>query len=132
VRRALSEWDEGERSALVFIYGFNVTFQEAAIRAAQIGFDLKVRGIVGLFSWPSKGRLGPLDYTADEAGIEASETHISDFLIGFAEKAQAERVHVIAHSMGNRGLLRAVQQIVETAARSARKIILLRSIKQLP
>ena len=121
MRQALLEWGEGERSALAFIHGFNVTFQEAAIRTAQIGFDLKMRGIVGFFSWPSKGRLGPLDYTADEASIEASERQISDFLIGFADRARAERVHVIAHSMGNRGLLRAMQRIVQTAARGAKK-----------
>ena len=28
--------------ALIFLHGFNVSFEEAAIRAAQIGFDLKV------------------------------------------------------------------------------------------
>ena len=36
--------------ALFFLHGFNVTFEDAAIRAAQIGFDLKVPGATAFFS----------------------------------------------------------------------------------
>jgi len=36
---------------------FEFPSKEAAIRAAQIGCDLKVPGITAFFSWPSKGRL---------------------------------------------------------------------------
>jgi hypothetical protein len=41
-RKALAESRVSDRIGLVFIHGFRVTFEEAAIRAAQIGFDLKV------------------------------------------------------------------------------------------
>ena len=57
--------------ALVFLHGFNVSFEEAAIRAAQIGFDLEVTGATAFFSWPSRGSVAA--YPADEASIEASE-----------------------------------------------------------
>jgi len=120
-RQAIAQADPGERMALVFIHGFNVTFEEAAIRAAQIGFDLKVPGITAFFSWPSKGRLSLLDYAADEATIDASADKMTDFLVKFAQQTDAERVHVIAHSMGNRGLLGAMQRIVVAAARAAKK-----------
>ena len=43
------------------------------------------------------------------------ERPITDFLLDFAASCGAERVHVIAHSMGNRGLLRALQRIAATA-----------------
>jgi esterase/lipase superfamily enzyme len=99
--------------ALVFLHGFNVTFADAAIRAAQIGFDLIVPGATAFFSWPSRGRVAA--YPADEASIEASEQPITDFLVDFAASCGAEKVHVIAHSMGNRGLLRALQRIAATA-----------------
>ena len=121
LQKALSEWDSGERTALVFIHGFNVTFEDAAIRAAQMAVDLKIPGVAAFFSWPSKGRLSVFDYTADEASIEASEGQIGDFLINFAERTDADRVDVIAHSMGNRGLLRAMQRIVHTASASTKK-----------
>ncbi|MDA1056093.1 MAG: alpha/beta hydrolase [Planctomycetota bacterium] len=99
--------------ALFFLHGFNVSFEEAAIRAAQIGFDLKVPGATAFFSWPSRGNVAA--YPADEASIEASERAITDFLIDFTANCGAEKVHVIAHSMGNRGLLRALQRIAANA-----------------
>lgn len=37
-------WKSGRRNMFVLIHGFNVSFEEAAIRAAQIGYDLKVPG----------------------------------------------------------------------------------------
>lgn len=99
--------------ALFFLHGFNVSFEEAAIRAAQIGKDLKVPGATAFFSWPSRGAVA--SYPADEATIEASEKAITDFLVDFTANCGAEKVHVIAHSMGNRGLLRALQRIAANA-----------------
>jgi esterase/lipase superfamily enzyme len=99
--------------ALVFLHGFNVSFEEAAIRAAQIGVDLKVPGATAFFSWPSRGSVRA--YPADEASIEASERAITEFLVDFTSHCQAEQVHLIAHSMGNRGLLRALQRIAAQA-----------------
>ena len=106
--------DSGEQPhALFFLHGFNVTFEDAAIRAAQIGYDLKVPGATAFFSWPSRGSVAA--YPVDEASIEASERAITDFLVDFTANCGAEKVHVIAHSMGNRGLLRALQRIAAQA-----------------
>ena len=99
--------------ALFYLHGFNVTFEEAAVRAAQIGYDLKVPGATAFFSWPSRGSVTA--YPVDEASIEASEPAITEFLVDFAANCGAEKVHVIAHSMGNRGLLRALQRIAANA-----------------
>ncbi len=106
--------ESGQTShALFFLHGFNVTFDEAAIRAAQIGFDLNVPGATAFFSWPSRGSVTA--YPADEATIEASERAITDFLVDFTKNCGADKVHVIAHSMGNRGLLRSLQRIAANA-----------------
>jgi hypothetical protein len=66
---------DGPPRALVFIHGFNVSFAEAAVRAAQLGVDLGVPGATAFFSWPSRGSLTA--YAADEATIEASEAATS-------------------------------------------------------
>lgn len=105
--------DVDPTQALFFLHGFNVTFEEAAIRAAQLGVDLAVPGATAFFSWPSRGRVTA--YPADEATIEASEGAITEFLVDFAANCGAAKVHVIAHSMGNRGLLRALQRIAANA-----------------
>jgi len=99
--------------ALVYLHGYNVDFEEAAIRAAQIGFDIKVPGATAFFSWPSQGN--PAAYLADEAAIEASEWAITEFLVAFCDRLGADKVHLVAHSMGNRGLLRALQRIAADA-----------------
>jgi esterase/lipase superfamily enzyme len=118
MKGALTAVPVKERHAVVFIHGFNVSFDAAALRAAQIGADLNVRGAMGFFSWPSRDTLK--GYLADAASIEASEDHIAEFLVGFAQVAGPDTpVSVIAHSMGNRGILRAVNRIVSNAQRSS-------------
>lgn len=110
VQKALQEHEPDENSALVFIHGFNVSFEDAALRAAQIGFDLQVPGIMAFYSWPSQAKL--MGYTADGATIEASEQYIAKFLLNLAQKTKIDKIHIIAHSMGNRGLLRAMQRVL--------------------
>jgi esterase/lipase superfamily enzyme len=114
----LASAQPGRRHAVVFIHGYNVSFEEAALRAAQMGFDLGVEAMA-FFSWPSKGTLQ--GYLADGSSIEASENAITNFLVSFANNVDAEAIHVIAHSMGNRGVLRAVNQIAARAELRAGK-----------
>lgn len=102
-----------ERDAVVYIHGYNVSFADATLRAAQIGADLSIKGGIILFSWPSRGER--LAYLSDEASIEASEGAIEQFLIDVASRSCARAVHIIAHSMGNRGVLRAINRIATTA-----------------
>ena len=104
-----SPLENEEKQALVFIHGYNTSFEGAAIRAAQLSTDLEHSGLTAFFSWPSKGNL--LGYVADEASIQYSEKYITEFLSDFVEKSGATRVHIIAHSMGNRGLLKAINRI---------------------
>ncbi|HYJ30980.1 MAG TPA: alpha/beta hydrolase [Allosphingosinicella sp.] len=105
--------------AVIFLHGYMTSFDEAALRAAQIGADLGIEGAMAFFSWPSRGRL--LGYFADEATIEASEAQITRFLVDFSERSGAGRVHVIAHSMGNRALLRSVDRIASQASSATGK-----------
>jgi esterase/lipase superfamily enzyme len=107
------DWQPGERNLFVLIHGFNVGFADAAVRAAQIGYDLKVPGEMAFYSWPSRG--GVLDYWADEATITASVAPLAEFLDGLRTRSGAERIHLFVHSMGNRGFLSALERL---AARS--------------
>lgn len=114
IRDFLARLDPADQNILVFIHGFNTSFDEAARRSAQLGFDLKVPGITAFYSWPSQGRLS--GYLTDLAAIEASEEHIARFLVDVAQLAGQSKVHIIAHSMGNRGLLRAMHRATAQAA----------------
>jgi esterase/lipase superfamily enzyme len=113
IKQQLNSLELADRDAVIFVHGYNVSFEEAAIRAAQIGVDLAVTGAMAFFSWPSRGTKRA--YTTDEASIEASELHIANFMVEFAERSGASKIHIIAHSMGNRGVLRAVSRIASQA-----------------
>lgn len=108
--RLATWWKPGERNMFVLIHGFNVSFEGAAIRAAQIGYDLKVPGEIAFYSWPSRGSAAA--YSADEATITASVPHIAQFLHELSERSGAERIHLFVHSMGNRGFLRSLERLV--------------------
>ncbi|MBR0706268.1 alpha/beta hydrolase [Bradyrhizobium liaoningense] len=112
-REHLAKVAPGRRDVVIFVHGYNVSFSAAALRAAQVGFDLSIEGVMAFFSWPSQGILK--GYISDEATIEASEVSLADFIEKFA--SEGRRVHLIAHSMGNRGVLRAVNRIEGTAKR---------------
>lgn len=108
-QRLNQTWKAGERNLFVLVHGFNVSFEEAAIRTAQLGYDLKVPGEMGFFSWPSRG--GIKDYPADEATITASVGALAEFLRDLGERSGAERIHLFVHSMGNRGFLAALERL---------------------
>ena len=74
---------------------------------------------MAFFSWPSRGRL--LGYFADGDSIQASAANITQFLVSMANLPDIEKVHVIAHSMGNRGALAAVNAIAADAQRLSGK-----------
>jgi esterase/lipase superfamily enzyme len=98
------------RNAFLFVHGYNVAFSDAARRTAQMSYDLAFDGAAVFYSWPSQASLP--GYTIDESNIEWSTPHIKDFLVDFAQKSDAENLYLIAHSMGNRGLTRALQSLM--------------------
>jgi len=105
----LAPLEEEEKQALIFLHGYNTSFKDAAIRTAQIAVDIEYPGVTAFFSWPSKGSLW--GYLSDEASIQYSERYITKFLVDFCNNSGANRIHIIAHSMGNRGLVEAIDTI---------------------
>jgi esterase/lipase superfamily enzyme len=105
-----------KREALLFVHGFNVTFDDAARRAAQLSYDLGFDGPTALFSWPSQGSVLPLDYTKDQRNADLSADSLKSFLQMFTKTGADTSVHVIAHSMGNRVLAGALERLASDAA----------------
>lgn len=91
-----------DKSALVFVHGYNVTFENAARRSAQMSHDLGYEGLPALYSWPSQGGLAA--YTVDEANSRWTVPNLQEFLELLAAEAGVETIHVVAHSMGNRAV----------------------------
>jgi esterase/lipase superfamily enzyme len=94
---------------LLFVHGYNTTFEFACLRLAQVAYDIQFSGSPVVFSWPSQGTLS--GYGADQNSAASSGAQLGQLLIdlnkGLSEQG-AGRIHVIAHSMGNRIMLAAI------------------------
>lgn len=102
---------------LLFIHGFNNSFQDAILRAAQVGFDLGIDGATVAFSWPSRNLFPFVSrYNGDGDAILASRKALTSLAehIGGLEGT----LHVIAHSMGNRALSLSWKNIFEAVTTS--------------
>jgi len=93
------------KKALVFVHGYNVAFDDAVYRAAQLHYDLDFPGVSIMYSWPSKGSQS--GYIADGDAIEWTAPHLKSFFQTLQDQG-FDDVYVIAHSMGNRGVTRAL------------------------
>jgi esterase/lipase superfamily enzyme len=109
------------REILIFVHGYNVTFESAALRTAQLALDLKFEGAPILYSWPSHGKLQA--YPWDASSVANSALLFVDFLAGLAAQTGATRVHVIAHSMGNQAVCGALYQLSLLAEKRPKPIV---------
>ncbi|WP_084418155.1 alpha/beta hydrolase [Henriciella litoralis] len=106
--------DENSYSLLLFVHGFNTPFEDALIRSAQLSVDLSRRdvfdvGVPVLFSWPSAGKVSLGDYKGDRDRSLAAAPHLEAFLELLTANADVDRINIVAHSMGNRVLTKALE-----------------------
>ncbi|GAB2871042.1 hypothetical protein GCM10027044_36560 [Hymenobacter ruber] len=107
-------------AAFVFVHGYNVAFDEAARRTAQMHYDLRFPGVPTFFSWPSQAELVP--YVVDEQNAEWAQDDFKAFLVDFLTRTNAQQVYIIAHSMGNRPVARAMRDVLVEHPELAAKV----------
>ena len=122
---AVADLSNPGRNLLVFIHGFDNSFENAITRAAFNREWFAASGVaaadttVVAFSWPSLGQLISLpfidaDYRKDQTMAGQSGLHISSFFANLepiitSARAQGHRVFLLTHSMGNWALQAAVE-----------------------
>jgi len=97
------------RDAVIYVHGFNQTFESAAIEAARLSDGIKFRGETVLFSWPS--RAGLFDYSYDRESAMWSRDALEEVLYTMSDSSSGGRTHVVAHSMGSLLALEALRQL---------------------
>lgn len=97
------------KEAMVFVHGFNVSFDDAARRTGQMAYDLKYAGAPIFFSWPSQAT--EIGYTVDENNVTWAVPHLKQFLEGIRKKTGVESLNIIAHSMGNRAVTNVLKEL---------------------
>lgn len=101
------------KQVFVFVHGFNVSFENALRRTAQIAYDLNFDGAPFLFSWPSGDGFWSY-FHANQESEKIAADHLAEFLEKIVAKTNATKIHLIAHSMGNTVLLDALDKISGT------------------
>ncbi len=94
--------------ALVFIHGYNTRFDDAVYRLTQIVHDAGYDGAPVLFTWASRGRT--VDYVYDRDSATTARDGLERTL-RLVRRAGAQRIDIIAHSMGNWLTLEALRQL---------------------
>jgi len=105
-----------KKTPLVFVHGFNVKYEDAILRAAQIAFDIKYQGPVILYSWPAGAGDGFFDekmitktYESNFKNARASIESLKKFL---ADLSNSDiKVNLLAHSMGHQVVLPALRDL---------------------
>lgn len=102
----------GSRDILLYVHGFNNDMNFASLRFMQLVHDLRFQGLPIAFIWPSEGSGTVSAYKRDEQRAAMSAAPLADFLVQMVEQhAKAKvpgKIHLLAHSMGNRVLLNAL------------------------
>lgn len=117
--RLQAEAEKGKslgNSGIVFLPGFNSTFISAMSCSAQIVSAYGASGVF-CFSWPSQGEFGLSPYLTDQnSAYESGNAIALSLSVVFSKllnivKSKRPNLHIVCHSMGNRALGAAIQNI---------------------
>jgi esterase/lipase superfamily enzyme len=89
--------DAGGGEVVVYVHGYNTSFQTSLARTAELGEDWNLGAPIVLFAWPSLRVLS--GYDRDVARAEKAERRLVDLLTTLAD-AGATRVVLMGHSLG--------------------------------
>lgn len=100
-----------QKDVLIFVHGFNVDFDSAIGRLAQIARDMPFNGAIVAYSWPSQG--GVDNYEKDGEVVDESIEPFMQFLDDLKTNLPSDtKVNLVVHSMGNRLAMRSISQLV--------------------
>jgi esterase/lipase superfamily enzyme len=97
-----------EDEVLVYVHGFNTTYDQVVEDATILGYLTKFPGPVIAYSWASRGDVP--DYDNDYEVATRTMPRLAQFLAAVRGVAGVKRVHVVAHSMGSRVLFWALER----------------------
>ncbi|WP_435171103.1 alpha/beta hydrolase [Falsirhodobacter sp. 1013] len=98
---------DASKETIVFVHGFNYSFQETLFRFGQLVSDSGLGGSAVLFSWPSSAS----GYGNDKEAATYSRDALADLLTELAQQSGKEPITVFGHSMGGWLVMEALRQM---------------------
>jgi esterase/lipase superfamily enzyme len=97
------------RRVMVFVHGFNNTFEDSVYRFAQIVHDSGADVAPVIFTWPSRASV--FDYNYDKESTNYSRDALEQILRAIAREPEVKDITVMAHSMGSWLTVEALRQM---------------------
>jgi esterase/lipase superfamily enzyme len=88
-----------KKDLILFVHGFNNTFDESVFTLAGIWHFLKRQGVPLVYSWPAAAS-GVTAYFADKESGQFTIFHLKETLRTLFKNPEIENIHIIAHSRG--------------------------------
>lgn len=98
-----------DRPLVGYVHGYNIDFSKSCRRTAVFQAMVGLDGNLAMFSWPSSGKV--IQYSQDENNIRWSVPHILAFVRELIARSPTGQADLVAHSLGSRGLLEALEQL---------------------
>jgi len=86
------------KEALVYIHGFNNTFDDSIFVSAELWHFMGRHGVPIVYSWPAKESW--FGYGYDRESSEFTVFHFKQFLKALAGTEGLDKIHILAHSRG--------------------------------
>ncbi len=99
----------GEESAVIYVHGFNISFEKGCRRALLLRENANLNGRLLWFSWPSDGVLS--NYMRDESDLYWSVPDLAEAILEMERRFGAGKVDVVGHSLGARGVVLALYEV---------------------
>jgi len=100
-----------DKTVLVFVHGFNNTFDFAASSLAEVWHFLGRQGVPILYTWPAASG-GLFGYFKDRESGEFTIYHLKQFLRLLASYPEIKGINIIAHSRGTDVTTTALRELV--------------------
>ncbi|MBN9234469.1 MULTISPECIES: alpha/beta hydrolase [Phyllobacteriaceae] len=100
---------------IVFVHGYNTSFDDAVYRLAQIVNDSNYPGTPVLFSWASGASTTSYVYDRESASVARDQLEVT---LRMLAQTGARRIDIVAHSMGTWVTMETLRQLAITGDRN--------------
>lgn len=107
--RLVTREQSGAGAILVFVHGYNYSYQEGVFLLAELSADRNQNVVPVLFSWPSQATIR--GYLADQDAATYARDDLADFLSMLARSGGNREIIVVGHSMGAWLVMESLRQL---------------------
>jgi esterase/lipase superfamily enzyme len=100
------------RNILLFVHGYNTSFETALFRSGQMAYDIDGIDTIVAYSWPSAGGgLTLPSYAYDRESTEVTSQNLRGFIQLLMQELPSDSIHILANGLGGGPVMNALSDI---------------------